>query len=79
MFNDCDAVIAQLDKCWQREFSVSYNKSDGDIYRRVSNRTNTAIENAMSVREEHHRRDKSAADCNSCTEVYQLVKRLLGG
>ncbi len=79
IFNDCGAVIAQLDKCWQREFSTSYNKSDGAIYRLVSDQTNAAIENAMSVREKHHGMDKPAADCNSCTEVYRLVKRLLDG
>ena len=76
-FIDCDAVIVQLGKCWQREFSASYSKSDGDIYRRVGDRTNTAIENAIWVRETHHDMNKAVADCNSCTEVYRLVKRLL--
>ncbi len=79
MFNNCDAVIARLGKCWQKEFSTGYDKSDRAIYRRVSDRTNTAIENAMSVREKHHGMDKPAADCNPCTEVYRLVKHLLGG
>jgi len=76
-FIDCDAVIAQLDKFWQREFSASYNKSDDRVYKRVSDRTPTAMENAKWVRESHHDMNQAAADCNSCTEVYRLMERLL--
>ena len=41
-------------------------------------RTDAAVENARWVRESHHSQDTPVEDCNSSTEVYLLVERLLG-
>jgi len=77
-FQDCDAVVAQLKKHWQKDFSADYDKADRDIFRRVRSLTDSAISNAQWVRESHHGLDKAIADCNSGTEVYLLIKRLSG-
>ena len=74
----CDKVIEQLNKHWQREFGGEYEKSDRDLYRRLRHQTAEAIENAKWVREQHFAGEDDTARCNSSTEVYRLVQRLLG-
>jgi hypothetical protein len=54
-----------------------YQKNDEKIYPRLSAYTGTAIQNARSVREDHFRETTDLAECNSATEVYRLVERLL--
>lgn len=75
-FNDCDAVILELNKYWKAEFQVDYSKNDNRIYVRIADRTLAAIENAKAVREQDHRDKVEIADCNSATEMYRLVRHL---
>jgi hypothetical protein len=77
-YNNCDAVIVELNPHWQREFGQEYQKNDEHIYPRLKDKTSAAVSNAEWVRETHHCTAKSVADCNSSTEVYKLVKYLLG-
>jgi hypothetical protein len=51
-FADCDAVIAELNKHWRREFGREYEKNDEHLYARVAARTPTAVENARNVRQQ---------------------------
>ena len=77
LFKDCDAVITDLSKHWQKAFGTDYEKNDQRIYEKLETRTNDAIANAQTVYEKEHT-GKSRTDRNSSSEVYQLVKRLLG-
>jgi len=71
-------VIAQLNKHWRKQYKLDYEKNDEGVYERVSDLTRTAITNAQWVRETHHDVNKPTADCNSSTDVYRLVRRLMG-
>ena len=75
VFADCDAVIRQLDKHWQRAFRRAYDKADSAIYHQLSHLTNTAIANARWVRENHHL-GRDVIDGNSSTDVDVLVGTL---
>lgn len=77
-YDDCDAVIVQLNKHWRKHYKQDYQKNDGRVYLRVSPLTQTAIGNAQWVRENHHKDKQNTADCNSSTEVYRLVRQLIG-
>lgn len=77
-YNGCGAVIVEVRKHWQRHCGQDYRKNDDRVYHRVSALTQTAIENAAWVRETHHAGMRSTADANSSTEVYRLVRHLLG-
>ncbi len=78
-FIDCDAVIVELDKHWQTAFGQPYSKGDERIYERLASRTSDAPENARNVREQDRDAEPDIAECNSSTEVYRLVARLVGG
>lgn len=77
-YNDCDSVIVQLNNYWQNLCGQDYQKNDEHIYSRLSNLTQMAIENAKQVREVDHRGIINTADANSSTEVYKLVRYLIG-
>ena len=76
-FHHCDAVIVDLNKKWEKHTKQKYQKGDKQIYERVLGLTQTAIDNARKVREIDHGGKEDTADCNSSTEVYRLVGRLL--
>jgi hypothetical protein len=78
VFMDCDDVITHLNKHWQRRFGFDYDKADRYIFARLAEFVADAIENARWVRETHHALAHATADCNSSTEVYRLVGKLLG-
>jgi len=78
-FNDCNAVIVELDKKWTANFGRPYEKSDRDVYKRLASRTQAAIENARAVVEHDHGDKSDIAACNSSTEVYRLVEDLISG
>ncbi len=75
-FNDCDAVIVELNKHWAEQFQIDFSKNDRRIYARIANRTSKAIGNAKAVRELDHPGKTDIADCNSATEMYLLVLHL---
>ena len=77
-YNDSGAVVRDLSILWQRPFGNEYRKSDQRIYKSMSSRTLEAIQNAQWVLEKHHEGKENALDCNSSTDVYRLVKFLLG-
>lgn len=77
VFLDCDSVVARLNGHWREQFKADYNKADGHIYHRLASLTDQAIENAKWVRKEHHKRN-CILQCNSATDVYQLVGMLRG-
>ena len=37
-FNDCDAVIIELNKQWQNAFNLDYSKNDNNIFHRLKSR-----------------------------------------
>ena len=78
-YNNCDVVIVRLNRKWRTLCRQDYRKNDDRIYQRVSGLTEEAIENARLVREVDHRDIENTADCNSSTEVYRLVGKLMGG
>jgi hypothetical protein len=77
-FADSNQVVEQLNKFWRKTFDQDYQKNDDRIYQRLSPFTETAIKNCRSVREEHFKFSDDLANCNSASEVYRLVERLLG-
>lgn len=76
-FNDCDAIIVDLNKHWNRQFQREYEKSDPRIYTRLAGLLTAGLENSRSVREQDHPNKPDIADCNSSTEVYRLISRLV--
>jgi hypothetical protein len=76
-FAGCDRVIEELNKHWRGEFKQDYQKNDEQLYPRLAGRTRTAIDNARTVRERDWASSPDIVDCNSATEVYLLVERLL--
>lgn len=76
-FIDCSAVITVLNTHWRKRFKQDYNKSDGQIYKHLQPYMQTAITNAQSVRETHHHAELDTVKCNSSTDFYKLVKRLI--
>jgi hypothetical protein len=71
-------VIEGLNKPWRRAFGCDYTKNDDQVYGRLRDRTAAAVKNAKSVRERDWRDTEDVAECNSATEVYQIVGLLLG-
>jgi hypothetical protein len=76
-FADGDAVIAELNKHWRPEFGRNYEKNDDELYARLKDRVQTALDNARRVREQDWASSLDIVDCNSATDIYQLVERLL--
>lgn len=70
-------VIELVRGHWTKHCKTSYEKNDDQLYTRIAQRTETAITNARSVLERHHRDEKNRADCNSSTDVYRLVEYLI--
>jgi hypothetical protein len=49
-YGNSDAVIAQLNKCWQSRFATDYEKNDPAIYRRLRDNTRAAIAPLLRTR-----------------------------
>jgi hypothetical protein len=77
-FADCSKVEKALNKHWSPEFGQDYEKNYEKVYARLESRTETAIDNARNVREQDWAASADIVDCNSATDVYLLVGRLLG-
>jgi hypothetical protein len=77
-FRGCDEVIDELNKHWRAAFGRNYEKNDEQLYARLADRISTAIDNARRVREQDWESSADIVDCNSATDVYRLVARLLG-
>lgn len=79
VFNNGDAVVAHLNGHWKKHFECDYHKACLHHCSRLMTRRPTALRHAMDVREKDHGRKKHMSVCNSATEVYRLVRWLLGG
>ncbi len=77
--NSARAATKALDTHWKKHFKQSYAKANERIYTSLADRIGTAAKNARWVREKHHDLAKGVQDCNSSTEVYLLVERMLKG
>lgn len=77
-FPDADSVVQELNRFWKPSFHCDYDKTDRDVFARLAPRTDAAVGNAKTVRETDHRDKTHIAECNSATDVYLLVERLLG-
>jgi hypothetical protein len=77
-FADANEVIKELNKHWRRQWDQDYAKNDEQVYERLADRIRTAIANARTVREQDWAASAEIVDCNSATDVYRLVERLLG-
>ena len=75
-YQDCAAVVAELDKQWPAVFKNRYDKSERRIFERLRTRLPEAIKNAEWLLETQ-RQQASIPDCNPSTDVHRLVKRLL--
>jgi hypothetical protein len=71
------AVCRDLTPHWKSNFNRDYDKADARVFELLSPLTAVAIANARWAREEYHA-SRPILDCNSATEVYRLVERLLG-
>jgi hypothetical protein len=76
-FNGCDAVILGLEKHWKKSFSQSYEKSNRSIYQKLRDRIRIAIDNARKVCEIDHKGKRDIIECNSSTQIYLLIDKLL--
>lgn len=78
-FSNGDAVIVELNKHWRPAFKCEYNKSDVDIFGKLFSRMEAAIDTAKTVLKKDHAGRTDIAKCNSATNVYRLVDKLLKG
>lgn len=78
MFCNGNAVIAELNRHWLGKFARDYDKASARVYNDLANLTRTAIQNALAVRQTDHWGEPDIAKCNSSTDVYILVAKLLG-
>ena len=77
-FADANAVISELTQHWRKTFNREYGKGDEAGLREITARTQDALLHARDVRQKHHGAKSDICDCNSATELYLLVERLLG-
>lgn len=76
-FADCEKVVEELNKHWRRAFERGYEKNDEQLYGRLADRTGSAIDSAQKVRKKDWASSPNIVECNSATDVYLLVGRLL--
>jgi hypothetical protein len=78
-FRDSGAAVLHLNVHWKKYFRCDYDKANQDNYSRLTDFQSAALKYAKEVRETDHGRHKPTCDCNSSTDVYKLVRWLLGG
>ena len=61
---------------WRKHFHCDYEKGDAQLYDKLADRVNNALDNAQWVLETFHE-NAPCRDSNASTEVYQLVRELL--
>ena len=77
-FEDCDAVIVELEKKWKNVRKNGYDKADPDVFDRVAQRLATACSEALLLDLHHIKTTGTAPKTNPSTQVYELVARLIG-
>jgi hypothetical protein len=77
-FNDCAAVVATLDKRWDRVCKAPYDKADKDIFDRLALFLNLARAQALTIDLGHEKSGIAARRVNPSTQVYELIAILIG-
>ena len=79
-FNDCDSVVAQLDKNkrWNSVCKTQYDKADQDVFERLSHLLSEARAQALEIDLLHLRSKTVARAANPSTQVYELIAMLIG-
>jgi hypothetical protein len=78
-FKDGDAAVQHLNVHWKKYFRCDYDKAHLGNYSRLMEYQAAALKYAKEVRETDHGHHKTTCECNSSTDVYRLVRWLLGG
>lgn len=77
-FKDCSAVIAELDKHWKIVCRSEYDKTDINIFDRLSSRLHMAGAQALDIDLANIRNGNVAAKSNPSSQVYELIASLIG-
>ncbi len=76
-FSNCKATERYLKQThWGTVSRTEYDKADPHLFRKLAERLPAALANAQLVLENNHRGGECQA-CNSSTEVYKLIQKLL--
>jgi hypothetical protein len=77
-FKDCSSVITALDKRWNSVCKTRYDKSDKDIFDRLSHLVQAAREEALAIDLYHTTSRGAARRVNPSSQVYELIAILIG-
>ncbi len=77
-FKDCASVMVELDKRWKRVSKSNYDKSDQDIFSRLSVQFQDARKQALEIDLHHLTTAQISSDFNPSSQVYELIGILLG-
>ncbi len=77
-FLNARQATEELNKLWNAHFDRDYDKGDEGHYEKVAHLTDDAIKNAKWVLANQHAGKQDILECNSATEVYELVEHLWG-
>ena len=77
-FKSCDDVITTLDKKWKTICKTRYDKSDKDIFDRLSAALSLARSQALSIDLSHQAEPNLITPVNPSTQVYELISILVG-
>ena len=75
-YKDGSTAESALNKRWREKFNRDYEKDNVRHFENLDLLLKTAVENAKWVLENHHKNGE-CKNCNSSTEVYRLIMRLL--
>ncbi len=78
-FRDAGAVATYLNGHYRKHFGHDYDKGCPEHHSRLLTRRAAALRHARDVREIDHGATRRTSSCNSSTDVYRLVRWLLGG
>ena len=86
-FKDCASVMVELDKQWKLVSKSNYDKSDKDIFSRLSDQFQVARKQALEIDLHHLKTAQSSSNFNTAqsssnfnpsSQVYELIGILLG-
>ena len=77
-FKDCASVMVELDKQWKLVSKSNYDKSDKDIFSRLSDQFQVARKQALEIDLQHINPHVSFSGVNPSSQVYELIGILLG-
>jgi hypothetical protein len=79
-FENCDAVIAELNKKtrWKTVCKTDYAKADPDVFPRLAKRLDTARDQALKIDLHYLKSNDTVRRANPSTQVYELIAILVG-